>query len=99
MLDERGFLQGLVFSDVCLRIVFSLIVCGGAGFVGVLTLCTLAAITINNYSEIFLGDSFVGAVEFSLLSGGDLCIIDGCLVHEVLVDDYGAVFKIVSLGK
>ena len=33
------------------------------------------------------------------MGGIDLCVLDGCLVHEVLTDGDGSVFEIISIGK
>ena len=54
---------------------------------------------ISNHADDVLGDLFVRSGEFSLLSGGDICVLDGHLFHEVLTDGDGAVFKIVGFGK
>ena len=99
MVEERAFRRSNVFTDLCLGIIVGLIVCGGAGFAGGLTWIALAVSTIRNNADDVLGDVFFGAGEFDLLRGGDLCIIDGCLVHEVLADGDGSFFKIFGLGK
>ena len=72
---------------------------GARVFVGGLSFCIIMASTISNYADDVLDDGFVGAGEFSLLSGRYVRVINGCLVHEVLSDGDGAVFKIVVLGK
>ena len=59
----------------------------------------LVAITISDNADDFLGDGFFGASEFSLFGGGDICVFDGRLVHEVLIYGYGGVLEIISLGK
>ena len=33
------------------------------------------------------------------MSGGDICVLDGCLVHEILSDGDGTVFKVIGLGE
>ena len=58
-----------------------MIVYGGAGLAGGPTWHALATVTIINHADDFLGDGFVGAGEFSLLSGGNICVLDGRLVH------------------
>ena len=99
MIDERGFRWGSLFTSLCLIIIVSLDVCGGAGFVGGLSFHIIVASTISNYSDDVLDDGFVGAGEFSLLSGRYVCVINGCLVHEVLADGDGAVFEIFGIGE
>ena len=54
---------------------------------------------ISNHADDVLGDLFVRSGEFSLLSGGNICVLDGRLFREVLTYGDGAVFKIVSLGE
>ena len=98
MIDKRGFRWGSVFTSLCLIIIVSLDVCGGAGFVGGLSFRIIAASTISNYADDVLDDGFVGAGEFYLLSGRYVRVINGCLVHEVLADGDGSVFDIVGLG-
>ena len=56
-------------------------------------------ITVINNAEDILGDGFFGAGKCSLLGGGYICILDGCLVHEVFVDGNGTIFKVIGLGK
>ena len=98
MLDEREFRCGWIFTATCLVIIVGFIVCKVAGFSGGLTWHALVASNIINHADGILGDSFVRAGEFSLLSGGDLIVLDVCLVHEVLADGDVAAFKIVSIG-
>ena len=87
MLDERGFRQGRFFTAVLMGIIIGLIVCRDVWFVCALTYNALLASKISNHDENFLGGGFVGAGEFYRLSEGDLFVLDGCLVHEVLADD------------
>ena len=54
---------------------------------------------ISNHIDDVLGDFFVRSGEFPLLSGGNICVLDGHLFHEVLTYGDGAVFKIVGLGE
>ena len=77
-------MRGRVFTAACLVNITGLIVCRGAGLAGGLTLCALVMGTIINYTDNFLGDGFVGVREFSLLSGVDICVLGGRLIHEVL---------------
>ena len=76
MLKERGFRRGSVFTAVRLGIVIGLIVCGGAVLAGGLTRRVMVTGTIRNHDENFLGDVFVRAIEFYLLSGGDIHVGD-----------------------
>ena len=55
--------------------------------------------TARDNSEDVLGDGFVRAGEFYLLSGGDLCMLGGRLVHEVLADVDRSVFKIIGISE
>ena len=55
--------------------------------------------TISNHAGDVLGDGFIGAGEFSFLIGRDIHVLDIRMVHEVLEDGYGAVFKTVGLGE
>ena len=73
--------------------------CSGTGFTSGLAWCVLKTITIKNNFDDVLGDGFVGAGKCSLLGGIDLCVIDVCLVHEVLADGDDAIFKNIGLGK
>ena len=76
-----------------------MIVCGGAVLAGGLTWRALETGTISNHADNFVGDVFFGAGKFSLWSGRDLRVLDVRLVHEILSDGNGAVFKIVVLGE
>ena len=66
---------------------------------GWITWPALSTVTVINHADNVLSGGFVGAGEFSLLSGGDLRIIDSHMVHEVLKDGDGAVFGNVGLDK
>ena len=61
--------------------------------------CALTTFIVSYHSDDGPSGSFVGAGEFSLLGGGDLHILDVRLSHVVFADGYGAVFKVISLGK
>ena len=61
--------------------------------------CTLTTSTVRNNSGNVLGDDFFGTGEFNFLGGRHLCVLDGCLVCEVLEDGDGAVFKVIDIGK
>ena len=99
MLEETGFRHVCVFTAVRLVIIIGLIFCGGTGLAGVMTWRALVTGTISNHADDVLGDGFVGASKFSLLSGGYICVLGVRLVHEVVVDGDVAVFKTVGLGK
>ena len=86
MLEERGFNMRRVFTAVLLGQIASFISCRVAGFVYGLAWCAVAASTISNHADDVLSDGFVGASEFYLLSGRDLCLFYGLLVHEFLTD-------------
>ena len=54
---------------------------------------------IIDHSDNVLADGFVYAVEFALLSVGNLWVLDVRLVHEIMADGDGAVFEIVGVGE
>ena len=56
-------------------------------------------ITIRNHADNALGYGFDGAGELSLLTVGDVRVLDDFLVHRALTDGDGAVFENISLGK
>ena len=66
---------------------------GGVGLAGGMNWRAQMLSTIINNDNDVLGYGFVGAGEFNLLSDRDICVTDGHLLHEVMEDDDGAVFK------
>ena len=66
---------------------------------GGMTWRAMATGTISDHAADVYGDGFVGAGAFYLLSGRDLHVLDDRLVHEVLADGDGVVFKIFGLGE
>ena len=82
MLGERGFKVGHFFTAVSLGFIASLIGCRVAGFAYGLTWRAMAEITISDNAGNVLSDSFVGAGEFSLFGGRNICVFDGRLLNK-----------------
>ena len=76
-----------------------MICCRDAGFASGMAWCALTTSTVINNADNILSDGFVGAGKFDLLGGGDLCVLDICLVREVLSDGDGAILKVNVCGK
>ena len=82
MLGERGFKVGHFFTAVRLGFIASLIGCRVAGFSYGLTWNAMTEITISDNSGNVLGDSFVGAGEFYLFGGRNICVFYGHLINK-----------------